>query len=61
MKNSNEYLILAGWCSSQFQSYLDFSWNGKDLFVFLTRNERVWYSRSELILQYNLPISLFPN
>lgn len=58
---NNEYLILAGWCSSTFNSYLDFSWNGKDLFVFLTRDKRVWYSRAELILQYNLPISLFSN
>lgn len=58
---NNEYLILAGWCSSKFNSYLDFSWNGRDLFVFLSKENKIWYSRAELILQYKLPLSLFPN
>lgn len=58
----DEYLILAGWCSSNFNnSYLDFIWNGKDLFVYLSKDEKIWYSRAELILQYNLPLNLFSN
>jgi hypothetical protein len=56
----DENLILAGWCSSTFQSYLDFIWNGRDLFVYISKDEKIWYSRAELILQYNLPLLLFP-